>query len=50
MTKDDKFLHAYNKDWSECADAQIDSSLRWAHMCESMRFHVAANKQSPGLQ
>ena len=29
---DAKFLHAENKDRSDCADAQGDLSLRWAHV------------------
>ena len=31
---DTKFLYADNEDWSDCADAQADLSLRWAHMPE----------------
>ena len=27
-------LHANNEDWSDCADAQADLSIRLAHMSE----------------
>ena len=30
-TKDSRFLYADSEDWSDCADAQVDLSLRWAH-------------------
>ena len=33
-----KFLHADNEDWSDCADAQADLSLRLAHMSEGVCF------------
>ena len=29
-----QFLHANNEDIDQCADAQTDLSLRWAHMSE----------------
>ena len=32
VVMDTKFLHVDNQDWSDCADAQYDLSLRWEHM------------------
>ena len=32
LAKDLSFLHADSELWSDCADAQADLSLRWAHM------------------
>ena len=29
--------------WSDCADAQADLSVRWAHMPEGMFSHVAVH-------
>ena len=31
IAKDQMLLHADSEDWSDCADAQADLSLRWAH-------------------
>ena len=31
-SEDSSFLHADSEDWSDWADAQVDLSLRWAHM------------------
>ena len=33
----------HNEDWSDCADAQADLSIRWAHMSEMPFSHVAAH-------
>ena len=38
--KDAQFRPAELVDWSECADAQADFSLRWAHMSEGTFSHV----------
>ena len=27
-------IHADNEDWSDCANAQADLSIRWAHISE----------------
>ena len=43
IAKDAKFLHADNGDRSDCADAQADLSLRWAHVSEGMFSGVTAN-------
>ena len=32
IAKDAKFLTADNEDWADCAHAQTDLILRWAHM------------------
>ena len=40
VAKNAKFLHADNEDWSDCADAQADLSLRWATMSEGTA-HIA---------
>ena len=40
VAKDLSFLHADSEDWSDCADAQADLSIRWAHshfVCFVMR-------------
>ena len=34
---------AYSKDWSDWADAQVDLSLRWAHMWFCWFCHEAAH-------
>ena len=46
IAKDAKFLHADNEDWSDCADAQADLSLHWAHMSDSTFSHVTAQMSS----
>ena len=40
IAKDAKFLDTDNEDWSDCADAQADLSLRRAHMWEGTFFQV----------
>ena len=42
IAKDAKFHHVDNEDRRDCADAQPDLSLRWAHMPEGTFYHVAA--------
>ena len=41
IVMDAKFLNADKDDWSDCAHAQTDLSLCWAHMQEDTFFHVA---------
>ena len=31
-----------NEEWLDCADAQIDLSLPWAHMSEGMFSYIVA--------
>ena len=38
-----EFLHADNVDWLDCADAQADLSLRWAHISEGAFSHLVAH-------
>ena len=40
IAKDATFLHADNEDWSDCADAETDLSLRGARMSEGTSFPV----------
>ena len=46
-SKHAKFLHAVNEDWSDCADAQSDQSLRWAHKSEGTYSHGSAHIKRP---
>ena len=43
VAKDSRFLHADSKDWSDCAVAQADPSLLWAHRSFYWFCHVAAH-------
>ena len=43
LAMDAKFPYADNEDWSDCANAQADLSLRWVHMWEGTFSHVAAH-------
>ena len=43
VAKDPSFLHVDSKDWSDWADAQVDLSLRWAHMPFCWFCHEAAH-------
>ena len=54
ITKDTKFLHANNKDWSDCANVQADLSLSWAHKLEgtvsqNTAYMLHVNWKCPGL-
>ena len=40
--KDAKFLHADNKDYSDCTNVQADLSLCWVYMSKGTFSHVAA--------
>ena len=40
-TKDAKLLHADNKDWSDCANAQDKLSIRLVHISEGTFSHVS---------
>ena len=35
-------VFCHQRIWSDCAVAQADLSLRWAHISEGILFHVAA--------
>ena len=43
VAKDPSFLHADSEDWSDWADAQVELSLRWAHMPFCLFWHEAAH-------
>ena len=42
VAQDPRFLYADSEDWSDCADAQVDLSLRWAHRSCCLFYRAAA--------
>ena len=42
IAKSANLLHAYNEDWSDCADMRADLNLRLVHMSEGTISDVAA--------